>query len=452
MTSRREFIKQSSLIAAGSMLAGNKFSLNLLSKPSVVIIGAGFSGLAAANKLQENGFDVTVLEARKRTGGRVFSHVIDENENLVVELGAEWIGGSHQRIISLCKEFGLEIENNRFNDRLIYKGKFYRPEEWDFSPEWNLKFEKILSEYKLLTDEEKIQLDKMDWWRFLMNNDIPAKDLDIREYADSTDFGESIRFVSAYSALAEYAESNEYNEMDFKVKGGNKLIADSLAEKIGHENILTDHKVTDVNDSGRITLKCSNGKIFTCDKLICAIPTFSMSKINWYPALSKEKKEAINALQYCRIIKSATLFSERFWKDEAFSILTDSYTHYFYHATKNQKSPKGVLVTYAIGDKADILSKMDKPERIKIITGTLQPAMGDVSKFAENNINYYWGDDEFSKGAYALYGKGQWFGVMPVLRENAGNIYFAGEHIADWQGFMEGAVNSGEEAAERIMS
>jgi len=456
MTTRREFLKQSSVIAAGTLLAPKVFSMNLISKPSVIILGAGLSGLAAAMKLKDNGYVVTILEARNRIGGRVFSHKITDEpvpeENLVIELGAEWIGGSHERIIALCDQFGLVTENNRFKDRLIYKGEFFKPGEWDYSPEWKVKFEKILADYKYLTDADKVRLDKMDWWRFLMNHDIPDRDLDIREYADSTDFGESIRFVSAYSALAEYAESNEYNEMDFKVKGGNSLIAESMADKVGRDIILTDHKVTDINSSGKISVKCSNGKNFTADMLICTVPTFAMSKINWSPALPPEKIDAINALQYSRIIKSATVFRERFWKDEEFSILTDSYTHYFYHATKNQKSPKGVLITYAVGDKADILSQMSEEHRIKIITDTLKTAVGDVSGYIEKNINYFWGDDEYSKGAYALYGKGQWFGIMPALRESFGNVHFAGEHVADWQGFMEGAINSGEDAADKIMS
>ncbi len=456
MTTRREFLKQSSVIAAGTLLAPKVFSMNLISRPSVIILGAGLSGLAAAMKLKDNGYEVTILEARNRIGGRVFSHKITDEpvpqDNLVIELGAEWIGGSHERIIALCDQFGLVTENNRFKDRLIYKGEFFNPGEWDYSPEWKVKFEKILADYKNLTDADKVRLDKMDWWRFLMNHDIPDRDLDIREYADSTDFGESIRFVSAYSALAEYAESNEYNEMDFKVKGGNSLIAESMADKVGRGNILTAHKVTDINSSGKISVKCSNGKNFSADTLVCTVPTFAMSKINWTPALPPEKIDAINALQYSRIIKSATVFNERFWKDEEFSILTDSYTHYFYHATKNQKSPKGVLITYAVGDKADILSQMSEENRIKIITDTLKTAVGDVSGYVEKNVNYFWGDDEYSKGAYALYGKGQWFGIMPVLRESFGNVHFAGEHVADWQGFMEGAINSGEDASDKIMS
>lgn len=458
-STRRDFLKQTSILAAGTMLAKNSFAVNLLSKPSVVILGAGLSGLAAGKMLKENGYDVTILEARERIGGRVFSHtfnsdnVTDEKDNIVIELGAEWIGKSHERLLTLCKELNIELINNQFDDRLIYDNKYFKPDEWDFSPEWKVKFEKIISDYGNYTEADKKKLDKTDWWRFLMNNGISQKDLDLREYADSTDFGESIRFVSAYAALAEYAESDATNEMDYKAKGGNQMIAKGLAETIGYDNIKLGNKVNSVNYNSGINITCENGEVYSCEKLICSLPTYSISKINWDPILPLYKRDAIDQLQYCRINKSATLFKEKFWKDDSFSIITDTFSHYFYHATKEQNNNKGVLISYAIGDKADILSRLKKEEREKVVAESLSSAFGNnVLDLIETNVNYYWGTDEYSKGAYALYGKSQWFDVMPLLKEKVNNIYFSGEHVADWQGFMEGAINTGEEAATLIMS
>ena len=455
MSTRREFLKQTSLIAAGAIVANNSFALNIFAKPKVIILGAGFAGLAAGKMLVENGYDVLILEARNRTGGRVFSYDIDgkdEKDDLVIELGAEWIGQSHERLLALCKELNIELKNNQFKDRLIYDNKFFNPDEWDYSADWNMKFEKIIKDYGSMTEADKTALDKMDWWRFLMNNDIPQKDLDIREYADSTDFGESIRFVSAYAALAEYAESSDTNEMDYKAKGGNQQIINGLADKVGMDKIKLGHKVEAVSYGSGIKIRCTDGSVFECDKLICTLPTYSVSKIKWDPLLPSDKRNAINELQYCRINKSATLFSERFWKDESFSIITDTFSHYFYHATKNQNNPKGVLISYSVGDKADIISRLNIEARQKAVAESLNVAFGDVTNLMETNVNYYWGTDEYSKGAYALYGKGQWFSVMPVLKEKMKDIYFAGEHLAEWQGFMEGAVVTGEEAAKEIMS
>lgn len=452
MTTRREFLKQSSLLVAGAMLAGQP-GINLLEKRKVVIIGAGFAGLSAAYTLKQNGIDVIVLEARNRIGGRVFSHKIDEgNSDLVIELGAEWVGESHERLIAMCKEFGLELMNNQFESHMIYDNTYYRKNEWGYSPEWKSKFDRIIAEYPNLTEKQKVKLDNMDWWRFLVNNGIEQKDLEIREYLDSTDFGESIRFVSAFAALAEYAESSEHNEMDMKIKGGNGRLAEELASRIGMENILLSHAVSDViQKSTGVDIYCKNGVHFSADKVICTTPTYSMSKIKWTPELPQEKIDAINALQYARINKNATLFDSRFWGDEAFDMITDTLPQYFYHATKNQPSEKGVLIGYAIGDKADMVAKYSNHSKQKKSLETLETVFGDKTQNVVKNVNYYWGNDEYSRGAYALYGKGQWFTLMPILKEKFSNVHFAGEHVADWQGFMEGAINTGEEAAEAIM-
>ena len=130
---------------------------------------------------------------------------------------------------------------------------------------------------------------------------------------------------------------------------------------------------------------------------------------------------------------------------------TDLPAHYFYHATKNQPGDKGVLISYTIGDKAAVIANQEEGFHRTIISQALEPAFGDITSKMQHHWNYYWGNDEFSRGAYALYGIGQWFTIMPVLKKHFMNTYFAGEHLADWQGFMEGAIQSGEEAAEAIV-
>jgi len=451
MPTRRDFLKTGAVLTAGAVILPNSFAINKIIKPRVVIIGAGFAGLAAAYRLKQKGCEVTLLEGRNRIGGRVFSHQIDANEDFVVELGAEWVGASHERLISLCKEFGLELMDNRFESHMTYEGKYYPRGTWDYSDEWKNRFNSLLKDYANFREADKKKLDKMDWWRYLVNNGIPDRDLKIRELLDSTDFGEGIRHVSAYAAFAEYAESSEKNEMDYKIKGGNSRFADKLAEKIGSENILLKHKVTEVNQAdGKVDVLCDNGKVFSCDSLICTAPTYSVSKINWKPGLPEEKINAINELQYARICKHAVLFNERFWKEDNFDMVTDVYGHYFYHATKNQPGTKGVLISYTIGEKSDILTGQSDEFRSMHINESLKTAFGDVKDKIVTQGIYHWGNDAYSRGAYALYGTGQWYTVMPVLKKRFMNTYFAGEHLADWQGFMEGAIVTGEEAADEI--
>lgn len=449
MTTRREFIKQVSVVTGALALSsGGKAHDFLAANKKVIIIGAGFSGLAAAYKFKKKNIECVVLESRNRIGGRVFSHQI--TNELVIELGGEWVGNSHTRIQELCEELKLELVNNQFESHLIYKGKYAPAGQWAYSESWDKKIKSLLEEYPNLTDVDKALLDKTDWWRHLVQNGCDARDLEIRELFDSTDFGESIRQVSAFAALAEYAESSEKNEMDLKIKGGNAMLAQKLAEKIGAENILLNHTVTKIEQGNKVKVHCANGKVFEADKIICTIPTFALQKISWLPGLPALQAAALNELQYARINKQALLYNSRFWKAEDFDMITDQTPHYFYHATKNQKSKQGVLISYSIGDKAAVIANQSNEVNAKMIRETLAPHFGKQVSKIKKQVNYYWGTDEYSKGAYAMYAKDQWFRLRPLLAESFLNTHFAGEHLADWQGFMEGAINTGEEAADKV--
>ncbi|MFZ1749386.1 MAG: FAD-dependent oxidoreductase, partial [Saprospiraceae bacterium] len=124
---RREFIIKSGL-AGSSVLLSSKPRTGFISKStkpkSVIIIGAGLAGLAAGLKLKAEGVQVTILESRNRIGGRVFSNRPAKANSKVIELGAEWVGQSHERIISLCNDFGLTLENNQFETDLLLGGQY----------------------------------------------------------------------------------------------------------------------------------------------------------------------------------------------------------------------------------------------------------------------------------------------------------------------------------------
>jgi monoamine oxidase len=448
MTTRRSFIRQGLLAAGGLMIPSSSFANFILSgKKKVIVIGAGFSGLAAANKLNQRNFDVTVLESQNRIGGRVFSHQM--NDNLVVELGAEWVGNSHNRILELCNELKLDLSENQMDTHLLYKGIYSPARQWDFSKNWKLKMESLLENYRHLNDKDKLILDKMDWWRYLVNNGCKDRDLDLRELMDSTDFGESIRKVSANAALSEYVENtgDTQNQMDKKIIGGNTMLAQRLSEKLGKEKILLNHAVTRIEQGDKVKVYCADGKVFEADKVICTLPTFALKNIDWKPGLPENKIEALNELQYARINKHAMLFDNRFWKSENFDMVTDQLPHYFYHATQGQPGSSGVLISYSIGDKAAVIANQNDMTNFKSVQETLQPVFGDIKSHLKQQANYYWGNDQRSHGSYAIYGPGQWFRVRPVLKEPFMHTHFAGEHLADWQGFMEGAIVSGEEAA-----
>ncbi len=447
---RREFFREAGASTLGiAILSPNLFPQRKIKH--CVIIGSGFAGLSAGLKLKNAGWKVTILEARSRIGGRVFSYSLPQNKNLICELGAEWVGESHERIQELCKEFGIPLQKHQFDDYLLQNGKVSRPHEWSFSPKAKEAFEKAIRDYEKMSPVERNMLDCADWWTHLEGLGFSPEDLRLRDLIDSTDFGESIRQVSAFAALAEYAESSPKNEMDYKMTGGNSRLTEELVKRIGSENIRLRSPVVAVDQAhGIVTIK-TDSESFTADACICTAPVNSLLKIKFTPDLPTAQKQAAERLTYARICKNSVLYSRRFWKDENFSMVSDTTSHFYFHSTQNQRDEEGILTAYAIGEKADVLASQSDERRMNIITRDLVDFDPGAPQLARGIASYAWQRDEFTDGAYALYRPGQWFTIRPALACPHGKVLFAGEHLADWQGFMEGAINTGEEAAESLL-
>ncbi len=451
MTSRREFLKSAGTVALGApLLLGPALRLYV---PSCIIIGAGFAGLAAAYRLKRAGWKVTVLEARERPGGRVYTHRMDGGGStpLVCELGAEWVGASHERIQDLCRQFGIPLRDHRFQTTLLRDRAIVPPGAWRYTPQAEAAFEKLRGEFARYSEKQKRKMDEIDWWSCLEKIGFTADDLRLRDLFDSTDFGESIRHVSAYMAATEYFESSPANEMDFKMEGGNSRLTDELVRAIGEDAFRYNAQVEEITQrKGTVRVK-AGGTEYTGDACICTVPARALLSIRFDPALPAAQMEAARGLQYARIIKSSVLYEERFWKDEDFSLVSDVTSHYYFHSTKGQPGTRGIFTSYAIGEKADVLAAQNENRRMAIVAGDLVPLDERAPSLARGIASYAWQRDRHTGGAYALYRPGQWYGLRPVLARPHGKVVFAGEHLAEWQGFMEGAVVTGEEAAAHFL-
>lgn len=447
---RREFLGILGA-ATASVALGSRQVLGQKRAKSCVIIGSGFAGLAAGFKLKTAGWDVTIVDARSRVGGRVFSHSLPQNPKLICELGAEWVGESHERLKALCHDFKIGLQKHQFDDYLMQNGTVSRPSEWSFSPRAKAAFDKMIAGYGKLSTLEKNQLDRLDWWTQLEKIGFTPNDLRIRDLMDSTDFGESIREVSAFAALAEYAESSPKNEMDYKMTGGNSRLVNEFADRIGRENIRLGAKVSEVRQSkGFVTVKAGDD-LFRADACICTAPVASLRKIKFDPPLPPAQAAAAEKLGYARIVKNSVLYDERFWNAENFSMVSDTTSHYYFHSTQGQPDKQGILTAYAIGDKADVLASQSDERRMALITRDLVDFDVNATNLARGIASYAWQRDEYTDGAYAIYRPGQWFGLRPILARPHGKVLFAGEHLADWQGFMEGAIETGEASAAALL-
>jgi len=445
-----------------------------MTKKHCVVIGAGLAGLAAAYRLIQNGWTVEVLEAdEKRVGGRVFTgrHKPKGRKALVYELGGEWIGDDHDRMKDLCGQFHLRLMPHRYSYRFSEKGKalkIFEPGDSPFSAGSQDAFDGLSDRVKENGDCENEDLDRIDWWTKLKNIGFSEADLRRRDLMDSTDFGESIRHTGAFVAAAEYVFSNASDEMDMKIVGGNdrlpkalKKTIDAAARDKKKPGVHIRSKVERIQQSnGGVVISTHDGRTFPADACICAIPAHGLGKIHWDPPLPDEQRKAAEELQYARITKTAVHFRNRFWDTKTgngtngFSLFTNRASDFVFERTFGQDVSGGILCSYAIGDKADDLADEKHSDLARWIGGDVRDALGlrKKKKFQGTYVDHKpWQQEKDIGGAYAFYRPGQWFKVRPILQRPHGRVAFAGEHLSDdWQGFMEGAVETGEAAADGL--
>jgi len=427
---------------------------------SCVVIGAGLAGLCAADALagsRDGAWKVTVLEARNRLGGRVHSFRFHEAPSLVCELGGEWIGTDHERMLGLCKRFGLHVDWHRYDFSFLERGRVadqFNAGDNPFSHKSRKAFDKLKRKAGKWSLSHKKILDRKDWWTILRDSGFEVEELLRRDLMDSTDFGESIRHAGGYSAGAEYFQSNRYDEMDKHVRGGNILVVKALAQSVisNGGQIMTERKAARIRQNGRgVVVTADTGEKFSASFCVCAVPSRTLTRIRFERPLPDSQWDAAKQLQYARIQKTVLLFETRFWANRkrkaGFSCFTDGASDYIFDSTHGQPGTQGILCSYAIGDKADDLAAARTEYLRTLIEENLRlicPATPVESSAIER---YAWQRDEFTEGAYALYRPGQWFDLWERLVPPHDRVFFAGEHLADDQGFMEGAADTGVDAA-----
>ncbi len=453
---RRDFLRTASFVACGLPFA--RYAHAARPASSCVVVGAGLAGLSAAYRLHKAGWKVTVVEARDRPGGRVWSHRFQEAPELVCEMGGEWIGKDQKHILDLCHELNVPLEPHAYRIWLLLAGQLKKPGDWQFSETSRAAWKKFAAAYKHYGPEDFKRLDQFDWYAWLRNIGFTEDDLRIRELIDSTDIGESMRAASALVEAESYAESDYLNldytdEMDFHVKGGNTELVNAIIAQLPAGTVHLNSPVTGiVQRSGMVTIATASDK-FSADACVFAAPSSVISSIQFDPPLPAAKVRAAEELEYARIIKTQILCGERFWPAENFSLMSDETSHEYFHTTQGQPGPKGILCSYAVGDKADVLAAQTDARRQEIVTEDLLGVSPNAGKLVTTTYAKAWQRDPWVHGAYAIYHPGQWLTLRPLLHQPHGKVLFAGEHISeDSQGFMDGAVGTGMAAAKSLLS
>ncbi len=459
---RREMI-QRSLAAAGVLLISDRFDLSAQKAGArVVVIGAGFSGLAAAYELTRAGYDVTVVEARNRVGGRVisFSDIVPGKN---VEGGGELIGSNHPAWVGYAKQFKLQFLDVGEEDAefpIVLNGKRLSSDE----------SEKLWEEMEaafapLLADAAKVDADRPwttpnaealdrrsigSWIDGLSVSPDCKAGLHALTTADNGVVSEWQSYLGNLAmwkggGLEKYWTDSEV----YRCKGGNQLLATKFVSAIGAAKVLTRTPVRSVSlsDKGaRVAL--ANGKTLEADRVILTAPPSTWNRIGFDPALSPTLLPQMGVN-----VKFLLGLSGPFWRraELAPDLLSDGPVNMTWHATEKQAGAGDALMAFSGGPSAEICRDWG-PRRVEnYLTELGKVFKGVRGSFTGKSRFMDWPGDAWTKGSYSFPAPGQVTSQGPTLYDGLGRLHFAGEYSSyAFMGFMEGALNSGAAVAKRI--
>jgi monoamine oxidase len=188
--------------------------------------------------------------------------------------------------------------------------------------------------------------------------------------------------------------------------------------------------------------------------VVLAVPPGPARQITFDPPLSSAHQAMFSGLNCAPVTKVMIQFRRRFWEEWNWqgSLLTDLPITCTWQPTITQAGASGILTVYTGAAAAVGFSAMSEQERIATAVAQLEQLFPGSAALVSHTRTMAWLNEPFSQGGYTLFRPGDVCTHWSALRQPAGRIYIAGEHTAVHQGYMEGAVESGQRAAEMILS
>jgi monoamine oxidase len=441
---------------------------------TVTIIGAGLAGLSAAYDLYRAGWKVTVLEARERVGGRVYS-LRSFSNGLVVEGGGEFIEDSHTRMLHFAKEFNLQLGRvgswqGQAEDWGYFEGKYgcmVDEKIWGVNLQaetekiWEAMAElakKVEDPYQPQASKEAEYLDRQstaDWLNALDAHPLAKNNFIQHIRAEYTAEPECFSLLDLARNAAMYYSTQE-RLPNWRVVGGNDLIARSIA------NVLPDVRLNSpvisvrvMPDEVTVTYKQVDSHL-TIDSafVVLAVPLTTARLLEFNPPLPLAHQKMVNEASYGAVTKVLIEYRKRFWDEIGWNgrLATDAPIGYTWHATSHVENEHGIITAYTGGDNARKLSALSDDERIHFVVTEIEKVFPGSSDLIENTATVAWLNEPYTRASYMALAPGEVTAHWKTLFEPAGRLFFAGEHASVIQGYMEGAVESGQRAAKMILS
>jgi monoamine oxidase len=445
---------------------------------NVVVVGAGLAGLAAARRLVAGGHEVTVVEARNRVGGRTEGLVLDDGTPL--ELGGQWLGEGHARMYELVGELGLATFRT-WNDegRLLldlqgkrstmkpHKGAAPRLSPFVLADlaQGLLRFARLAARTDLerpwLTPGAEA-LDGQTWESWIRRNLRTKAGRAYFHVACEAVWAAEASDVSLLHALF-YAHSNadletlisvDRGAQQDRVVGGSVRVAEAMAAALGERVVLGQPVRRIEHDGSGVRVIARDGAEHRGDAAIVTLPPTLAGRLEYDPPLPSWRDQLTQRMPAGSVIKAFAVYPEPFWRADGLNGQAASDTGPV-KVTFDNSPPTGtpgVLMGFLEGKEARLWARRGQAERREAVIGCFARYFGQAASHPQQYLERDWMAEEFTRGCYgAHFAPGVWTSYGEAWRAPAGRVYWAGTECAcRWNGYMEGAVRSGEAAAEEV--
>jgi len=428
----------------------------------LLVIGAGFAGLASAYEAEAAGYSVTVLEGQKKLGGRVWS-LVDVLPGKVVEGGGELIGLNHPTWLAYKDRFGLSLltVTESENAPIVLRGHVLtRREENQLAKEMEIVLgalndlaKPVLPDTPWLSPNAKA-LDReslFEWLQAVKASSLCKRAIIQQMEADN---GVSARKQSLLANLAMIAgggfEKYWTDSECFRCEGGNQTLAVKLAGAL-RASIQFNCPVDSISISRQgATVTTRAGQHFEADDVILSIPPSVWHQIRFMPGLPRTLQRP--GPQMGKNVKFLVNAKDKFWGRKEPNYVSDGPANLTWEGTAGQKGPGEGFVVFSGASSAESCIRWKPLRRGESYVGTLQGVYPKLKgAFLESKF-MNWPNDPWVLASYAFPAPNEVMKCGPVLHSGVhDHLHFAGEHTSyAFMGYMEGALHSGVMTAKKL--
>ncbi|GAB2233622.1 hypothetical protein Droror1_Dr00002848 [Drosera rotundifolia] len=428
--------------------------------PSVIVIGAGMAGIAAARALYEASFQVIVLESRDRIGGRVCT---DYTFGFPIDLGASWLHGvcNENPLAPLIGRLGLPLYRTSGDNSVLYDHDLESYALFDVDgnqvpPELVVKvgeaFEEILKECEKVREEMEEDISIKQGFSIVFER---RPELRLEGLAHKVLQWYLCRMEGWFASDAETISLQNWDQEEL-LPGGHGLmvrgylpVINTLAKGL---DIRLNHRVTGVfRHLKGVRVTTEGGSSFIADAVVVAVPlgVLQSNLIKFEPRLPEWKERAISDLGVGIENKIVLHFENVFWPNVEFlGVVSETSYGCSYFLNLHKATGHPVLVYMPAGKLAQDIEKMSDEAAASFAFTQLKKILPDASSPIQYLVSH-WGSDINTLGSYTYDKVGKPHDLYERLRIPVDNIFFAGEATSTlYPGSVHGAYATGLQAAE----